>query len=232
MQVTNPPIDPLREGLVMSLDMRLGKRGNLLVPGPGAYHQIRLNSPVLLEDELQAVRSDSALRTQTFELRYDAAGGPSAMRAALTALCGDVEAAVRSGCDIVVLSDALATGAGLDPARPPIPPLLAVGAVHHHLIKTALRTETSIVAETAQCFSTHHVAMLVGYGAHAVCPYLGFETCRQWRLSSRTEALVKSGKVPDVSVADAQYNYKKALEKGELHVHICGINNSTFVCCV
>ena len=69
--------------------------------------------------------------------------------------------------------------------RPPIPTLLAIGAVHHHLIRTGLRTETSIVAETAQCFSTHQLAVMVGYGAHAVCPYLAFETARQWRVASR-----------------------------------------------
>ena len=69
--------------------------------------------------------------------------------------------------------------------RPPIPALLAIGAVHHHLIRTGLRTETSIVADTAQCVSTHQLAVMVGYGAHAVCPYLGFETARQWRSASR-----------------------------------------------
>jgi glutamate synthase (ferredoxin) len=77
----------------------------------------------------------------------------------------------------------------MDPARPPIPTLLAVGAVHHHLIRKGLRTETSIVAETAQAFSTHHVSLLIGYGAHAVCPYLAYETARQWRASSRCGAL-------------------------------------------
>ena len=73
----------------------------------------------------------------------------------------------------------------LSASRPPIPTLLAIGAVHHHLIRTGLRTETSIVAETAQCFSTHQLAVMVGYGAHAVCPYLAFETARQWRVASR-----------------------------------------------
>lgn len=81
-----------------------------------------------------------------------------------------------------------------------------------------LRTETSIAVETAQCFSTHHVAMLVGYGAHAVCPYLAFETCRQWRASPRTENLIKAGKVPDVTAETATINYKKALEKGILKI--------------
>eukprot|EP00887_Chlorella_sp_A99_P001969 scaffold18.g1969.t1 len=216
-QVTNPPIDPLREGLVMSLEMRLGKRGNLLEPGSGAYHQVMLKSPVLLESELEAVLADSALPSATFQLRYKA-GRPTAMREALAALCADVEAAVRGGATLVVLSDRLPAGLAMELDAPPIPTLLAVGAVHHHLIRAGLRTDTSIVADTAQCFSTHHVAMLVGYGAHAVCPYLGFESCRQWRAAPRTEALIKAGKVADVSMEEATLFFKKALEKGLLKI--------------
>jgi hypothetical protein len=263
----------------MSLEMRLGGRGNLLSPGPGSYNQIMLKSPVLLESELAAVVADSALGAKTFSLHY-AAGSPSALQDALGALCGEVEAAVRAGCQCVVLSDK----GPMDPAQPPIPPLLATGAVHHHLIRKGarccaaasplallarcvclqphaagvvsgqlllplscsrfpvgsrtfpppscpptpiptpplpspgLRTETSIAVETAQCFSTHHVAMLVGYGAHAVCPYLAFEACRQWRASPRTQNLVKAGKLPDVSAEAATANYKKAVEKGILKI--------------
>ena len=122
---------------------------------------------------------------------------------------------MRAGCQCVVLSD---KEGDMHELSPPIPPLLATGAVHHHLIRAGLRTETSLAVETAQCFSTHHVAMLVGYGAHAVCPYLAFESCRQWRASPRTEALVKAGKVPDVSAETATINYKKALEKGILKI--------------
>lgn len=214
-QVTNPPIDPLREGLVMSLEMRLGRRGNLLEAGPGAYNQILLKSPVLLESELDVVKSDSALKTQTFQLEYTA-GTEGALKSALADLCASAEAAVRNGCECVVLSDRPVSG--MDASRPPIPPLLGVGAVHHHLIRAGLRTETSLVVETAQCFSTHHIAMLVGYGAHAVCPYLAFESCRQWRSSARTEALIKAGKVRDVTAEIATLNYKKALEKGLLKI--------------
>lgn len=214
-QVTNPPIDPLREGLVMSLEMRLGRRGNLLQGGPGSYNQILLKSPVILESELDVIKTDSALKTQTFQTEYRA-GTEGALKSALTELCSSVENAVRAGCECVVLSDRQASG--MDPSRPPIPPLLAVGAVHHHLIRAGLRTETSLVVETAQCFSTHHIAMLVGYGAHAVCPYLAFESCRQWRASPRTEALIKAGKAPDVTAETATLNYKKALEKGLLKI--------------
>lgn len=131
--------------------------------------------------------------TQIFQLRYGS-GSPSALKAALTELCASVEAAVRTGVECVILSDR-PDADGMRANRPPVPALLAVGAVHHHLIRAGLRTETSIVADTAQCFTTHHLAMLVGYGAHAVCPYLGFESCRQWRASPRTEALIKTGKV-------------------------------------
>jgi glutamate synthase (ferredoxin) len=217
--VTNPPIDPLREGLVMSLGMRLGGRGNLLAPGPDAYRQIVLESPVLLESELAAVLAAPQLRARALEARFAAGGQPGALRAALDELCAAAEAAVRAGCGCVVLTDRPADGsAGLDPARAPIPPLLAVGAVHHYLIRRGLRADTSLVVETAQAFSTHHVAMLVGYGAHAVCPYLAYEACRQWRASPRTEALVRAGKAVDVSGSAATYNYKKALEKGLLKI--------------
>jgi Glutamate synthase central domain len=95
-------------------------------------------------------------------------------------------------------------------ARVPIPMLLAVGAVHHRLVKAGLRSDTSIVAEAAQCVSTHHVALLVGYGAHAVCPYLALEAARQWRVTKRTQSIIKSGKLPDISIRAAQRNYKKA----------------------
>ena len=216
-QVTNPPIDPLREGLVMSLEMRLGGRGNLLAPGPGAYTQVLLPSPVLLEAELAAIQGGGArgLDVRTFGLHYDA--GATDLAAALAGLADDAEAAVRGGCGVLVLSDRLAP-ADWSPTRPPIPALLAVGAVHHRLIGAGLRADTSIVAETGQCTTTHHLALLVGYGAHAVCPYLGFETARQWRASPRTEALIKTGKAPDLSAVAAQKNYKKALEKGLLKI--------------
>ena len=98
-----------------------------------------------------------------------------------------MEEAVKAGCQCVVLSDRSTV---MDPSRAPIPALLATGAVHHHLIRTYLRSDTSIVVDTAQAYTTHHCAVLVGYGAHAVCPYLGYETARQWRTSSRTVSLI------------------------------------------
>lgn len=117
----------------MSLQMRLGKRGNLLQPGPDAYSQVLLPTPVLLESEMEAIKANSGLPLQTFSLYYQS-GQPSAMREALQQLCSDVEAAVSQGCDIVVLSDRTEDQIQLE--RPPIPTLLAVGAVHHHLIRS------------------------------------------------------------------------------------------------
>ncbi|KAI8464547.1 MAG: ferredoxin-dependent glutamate synthase [Monoraphidium minutum] len=218
-QVTNPPIDPLREGLVMSLEMRLGARGNLLSPGEAAYTQVLLKSPILLESQLEAIQADKQLATKTFGLSF-ATGHAGALEHALTKLCADVEAAVRAGCQCVVLSDRAAGGAAaaLEAGKAPVPSLLATGAVHHHLIRAGLRSDTSIVVDTAQAFSTHHAAVLIGYGAHAICPYLAYETARQWRLSSRTQSLIKTGKVPDVSIEAAQANLKKSLEKGILKI--------------
>ncbi len=177
----------------MSLEMRLGKRGNLLNPYAGDYKQMLLPSPILLEKELDAITENSMLQPRTFDLHY-AAGDADALRAAVANLCAEVEAAVRDGCQVVVLSDRV-DPQSLSADRPPIPALLATGAVHHALIKAGVRAETSIVVDTAQCFSTHHAAVLVGYGAHAVCPWLAFESCRQWRMSSRTQALISTGKV-------------------------------------
>lgn len=182
----------------MSLEMRLGKRGNLLDPYAGDYRQMLLPSPVLLENELDAIMQHGTLAPRTFDLHYEA-GDADALRSAVQALCAQVEAAVRDGCQVVVLSDRV-DPADLALERPPIPALLATGAVHHALIKAGVRTETSIVVDTAQCFSTHHAAVLVGYGAHAVCPWLALESCRQWRMSSRTQALISTGKVRLYSV--------------------------------
>ena len=84
----------------------------------------------------------------------------------------------------------------MDPAQAPVPMLLAVGTAHHRLVARGIRNQASIVADTSQCFTTHHVAVLVGYGAHAVCPYLAFESARQWRSAKRTQKLIKNGKVP------------------------------------
>jgi len=208
-QVTNPPIDPLREGLVMSLAVRIGRRGNLLKPEADSVKQVNLTSPVLIEEELDEIMKTDFLQSKKFSTFFKSG---ESIKAAVEALCADVEKAVRSGCQSVVLSDKPEGRLSAD--TPAIPILLAAGAVNHHLISCGLRTEASIIAETAQCFSTHHFACLIGYGVSAVCPYLALEACRQWRMSDRTESLVKKGRVANLSVEDVQHNFKIAINKG------------------
>jgi glutamate synthase (ferredoxin) len=172
-QVTNPAIDPLREGLVMSLRMHLGRRGSLLADRPVGYELIRTEHPVLREDEMAALRSVAGVRAVTLAAVWNPASGPDALRAALDSLCGGVGRAVRQGARIAILSDRDA-----DREHPPIPMLLAVGAVHQHLLREGLRTRISLVAEAGDAWDVHHFAALIGYGAEAVHPWLALEAAR------------------------------------------------------
>ncbi|KAK2981099.1 hypothetical protein RJ640_021153, partial [Escallonia rubra] len=215
-QVTNPAIDPLREGLVMSLEVNLGKRGNLLEVGPENASQVNLSSPVLNEGELESLLKDPNLKPQILPTFFDIRKGvDGSLEKTLYKLCEAADEAVRNGSQLIVLSD---RSDELEPTRPAIPILLAVGAVHQHLIQTGLRMSASIVADTAQCFSTHQFACLIGYGASAVCPYLALETCRQWRLSNKTVNLMRNGKMPTVTIEQAQKNFCKAVKSGLLKI--------------
>ncbi|WP_045441848.1 glutamate synthase large subunit [Picosynechococcus sp. NKBG042902] len=214
-QVTNPPIDPLRESLVMSLNMYLGERGNLLDCGTEDAKVLKLNSPVLNEAELQRVR-DSQLGATTLATTYAIANGPDGLRGALTSLCAAAEAAVRAGNKIIILSDR--TDGTVDQDHSFIPPLLAVGAVHHHLISVGLRLSASIVVDTAQCWSTHHFACLVGYGASAVCPYLALEAVRHWWHIPRVQKQMAAEQIPAMTIEKAQDNYRHAIEAGLLKI--------------
>ncbi|GBG59394.1 hypothetical protein CBR_g38420 [Chara braunii] len=215
-QVTNPPIDPLREGLVMSLEMNLGERGNILNLGPENARQVRLPSPILNEQDLMELKADPELKPATLPIFFDISQGlEGALGKALEQLCADAENAVRNGSKLIVLSDQTPQ---LEASRPAIPVLLAVGAVHHHLIQRGVRLSASIVADTAQCFSTHHFACLIGYGASAICPYLALETCRQWRLSTKIENMMKRGRLTMLTVEQAQINFQKAISAGLLKI--------------
>ncbi|KAL8258587.1 hypothetical protein R6Q59_026540 [Mikania micrantha] len=215
-QVTNPAIDPLREGLVMSLEVNLGKRGNILEVGPENASQVTLSSPVLNENELESLFKDPILKSQTIPTFFDIRKGlDGSLEKTLNKICEAADEAVRNGCQLLVLSD---RADELEATRPAVPILLAVGAVHQHLIQNGLRMSASIVADTAQCFSTHHFACLIGYGASAVCPYLAFETCRQWRLSKKTLNLMRNGKMQMVTIEKAQNNFKKAVNAGLMKI--------------
>ena len=215
-QVTNPPIDPLREKLVMSLEMHLGKRGSPLRPEASSAAVLHLASPILNEAELVAV-GQQGLPTTTLSTLMPVTDGPSGLEAAVNRLRGEAEAAVRAGSQILVLSDRSDRDGqprGINATTTTIPPLLAVGAVHHHLLNLGLRLQTSLVVDTAQCWSTHHVACLIGYGASAVCPWLTWETSRHWLAQPKVQKLIETGKLPALNPDQVQANVRKALEDG------------------
>jgi glutamate synthase (ferredoxin) len=214
-QVTNPPIDPLRESLVMSLSMQLGERGNLLEAKPEYARFLKLETPVLNDAELEAIKT-SGFETASLSTLFEIQGGPQGLERAVLSLCEQAAEAVRAGKKILILSDR--QGVDVSETHSYIPPLLAVGAVHHHLIRQGLRMKASIVADTAQCWSTHHFACLIGYGATAVCPYLVLESVRQWVNDSKTQKLMERGRIESMTVQDAQNNYRKAVEAGLLKI--------------
>ncbi|MEG4274569.1 MULTISPECIES: glutamate synthase-related protein [unclassified Microcoleus] len=222
-QVTNPPIDPLREGMVMSLTMNVGLRGNLLQAIPENAKLLKIDSPVLNDAELSFLKDQKSFTATELSTLYKIAAGPSGLKTAVEQLCQEAAAAVREGSRILILSDRPlkeegASSVGLSAECTYIPPFLAVGAVHHHLISVGLRMQTSLVVDTAQCWSTHHFACLMGYGAVAVCPYLALESVRAWWSDPKTQNLMQHGKVPNITVAQAQARYRTAVENGLLKI--------------
>ncbi|AFZ00551.1 glutamate synthase large subunit [Calothrix sp. PCC 6303] len=210
-QVTNPAIDPLRENLVMSLKMELGAKGNLLEPKAEYARRIKLESPVLMEAELAAIQA-SSFKTIELSTLFALALGPDGLETAVKELQAKAVAAVQDGANIIILSDSSDTGISTEYSY--IPPLLAIGAVHHHLIKAGLRTQASLVVKTAQCWSTHHFACLIGYGATAVCPYMALATVRDWWADPKTQQFMQRGKINPLSEIQALGNYRKAVESG------------------
>ncbi|WP_369161355.1 glutamate synthase large subunit [Candidatus Thiodiazotropha sp. LNASS1] len=204
-QVTNPPIDPIREELVMSLVSLIGPRPNLLnMADAGDHMRLEVSQPVLTNEDLERIRhiednTGGAFRTKTLDIVYPSMSGVEGMKSALTRLCEMAEQNVREGYNILILSDRL-----VDADNVAIPALLATSAVHHHLIRKGLRTESGLVVETGSALEVHHFATLAGYGAEAVNPYLAFDTI-QALLSSLSEPL---------AFAEAQRRYIKAVGKG------------------
>src|SRR6187397_1050065 len=176
-QVTNPPIDSIREELVMSLVSFIGPRPNLLdLEGTSKQKRLEAAHPILTNENLERIRgigdvADNQFRTVTLDMTYGVDHGAAGMGEALDKLCKRAEAAVRAGENIIILSDR-ATG----PDRVPIPSLLATSAVHHHLIRCGLRTSVGLVVETGEAHEVHQFCTLAGYGAEAINPYLAFET--------------------------------------------------------
>ncbi|NEU79239.1 glutamate synthase large subunit [Nostoc sp. UIC 10630] len=214
-QVTNPAIDPLREKLVMSLKVELGERGNLLEPKAEYARRLKLESPVLTDGELEAIKL-SGFATAELSTLFAIANGPEGLKAAVESLQAQAAESVRAGAKILILTDKVSDGITTEYTY--IPPLLAVGAVHHHLIREGLRMKTSLIVNTAQCWSTHHFACLIGYGAGAVCPYMALDTVRDWCIDPRTQKLMGVQKIPTLTVEQALGNYRKAVESGLLKI--------------
>jgi len=212
-QVTNPAIDPLRESLVMSLNIELGERGNLLEPKAAYAKRLKLDTPILLESELAEIKASQFKTTQLSTL-FAISTGPNGLEAAVKSLCQQAAEVVKAGAKILVLSDK----ATLNTEDTYIPPLLAVGAVHHHLIREGLRMKASLIVNTAQCWSTHHFACLIGYGASAICPYLALDSVRSWWSDPKTQQFMERGKIAAIGLDTALANYRKAVEGGILKI--------------
>jgi glutamate synthase domain-containing protein 2/glutamate synthase domain-containing protein 1/glutamate synthase domain-containing protein 3 len=205
-QVTNPPIDPLREELVMSVRSSVGPERNLFDETPGHCHQLELPSPILGNPELQQIKEIEVgrLRTRTLSTLFKSRSGAAGLRRALRELCEGAARAIHDGATILVLSDR-----GVDAAHVPVPSLLATSALHHFLIRKGIRTRCGLIVETAEAREVMHFALLVGYGAGAVNPYLATETI---------EHLVETEHLPGLTVEKAVGNFVKAINKALLKV--------------
>ncbi len=211
-QVTNPPIDPIREKIVMNTESLLGSEVNLLDETPEHARLLRLKSPTLSDEELAKIRGIAdrpGLKVQTIDTTFPREAGENGLAAAMDRILGESTRAVAGGATILILSDR-ATNA----TRVPVPPLLASAGVHHHLIRAGLRTKCGLVVETGEAREVHHVALLVGYGAAAVNPYLVFET---YRGLAQEKLLIDAHGNP-MELDKAVKNYKKAVDSGLLKV--------------
>ncbi len=210
-QVTNPPIDPIREESVMSLVSFIGPRPNLFdLKGLSRVKRLEVRQPILTNEDLEKIRTigdidDNQFRTTSLDITYSAKEGSEGMELALAWLCEQAEARVREGHNIIVLSDRL-----ISAGRIAIPALLATAAVHHHLIRKGLRTSSGLVVETGEAREVHHFAVLAGYGAEAINPYLAFETLSAMQAERKFP--------PEVDADEVIQRYIKAVGKGLLKV--------------
>jgi glutamate synthase (NADPH/NADH) large chain len=207
-QVTNPPIDPIREELVMSLVSMIGPRPNLLGMEAGTHKRLEVSQPILTNEEVAKIRSveaalDGAFRTETIDMTWDARTGAAGLEMAIKEMCWAATEAVLQDKNILILSDR-AQG----PDRIPMPALLATAAVHHHLVRQGLRMQTGLVVETGEAREVHHFCVLAGYGAEAINPYVAFETLEEIRVRKELPLDAKT----------VQKNYIKAVGKGILKV--------------
>ncbi len=205
-QVTNPPIDAIREQIITAARTTIGAEGNLVDPKPESARHIRLETPVLLNAELERLRQQNLpeFKAVTLPILFDADGGAEAMEARLEALFAEADEAVEKGATLVILSDR-----GVDSTHAAIPALLAVSGLHHHLIRQGTRTRMSILLESAEPREVHHFAMLIGYGAEGINPYLAFESI---------EELVAKDDIHGMNVEQAEASYVQAVTDGIIKI--------------
>ena len=206
-QVTNPPIDPYRESLVMSLMSFVGRERNLLAETPEHCHQLKLSHPILTNDDVEMLRSSKIkdFRVCTVPILFDVHGAPASLERALDIVCREVETRVDEGYSLVILSDR-----EFDRDRAAIPSLLAISGVHHYLVRQGKRHRSGLIIETGEAREVHHFAALVGYGASGINPYLVFESMRD---------LQDLGLIPpDLTIQEAIDHYITAVKKGLLKV--------------
>ena len=201
-QVTNPPIDPIREEIVTATLTMLGSEGNLLAPNPLSCRMIKLEGPIITNEELAQIRhvERPGFHAATLSLLFDPAEGPAALSAAMDRLCAEADAAIAEGMNILILSDR-----GVDATHAALPALLASAGLHHHLIRAGTRTKASLVLESGEPREVHHFALLIGYGISAINPYLAFETL---------DDMIRQGLLTGVAHKAAVKNFIKASVKG------------------
>src|SRR4029077_10514591 len=204
-QVTNPPIDPIREEMVMSLTSYIGTERNILAETPQHCHTLKLPHPILTNRDLEKIRrvSQGDFLATTLPMLFAVEDGAKGLERALTQLCRRASLAIRSGYTLLILSDR-----GVDEEYAPIPSLLALSAVHNHLVREKTRNKVALIVESGEPREIMHFALLLGYGASAVNPYLAIETL---------EDLHRDGAFPvDYSWDKVFKNYMKAIDKGLL----------------
>ncbi|TRU57228.1 MAG: glutamate synthase large subunit [Microcystis aeruginosa Ma_QC_C_20070823_S13] len=203
-QVTNPPIDSIREEIITSPITTIGAERNLLDPQPESSHLIKLNSPILTNAQLARLQGNSEFKTVTIAILFDPTSGVEGMRSTIEAICQEVDEAILAGASIIILSDR-----GIDKNHAPIPSLLAVAGLHHHLIRQGTRTRVGLVLESGEPREVHHYALLLGYGCGAINPYLAFATLG---------SMIEEGLLVGVDHQTACKNYIKAATKGVIKV--------------
>jgi glutamate synthase domain-containing protein 2/glutamate synthase domain-containing protein 1/glutamate synthase domain-containing protein 3 len=212
-QVTNPPIDPIREEIVMSLATSLGTERNLFDETPEHAHKLILRQPILLNRELETLRhvSHEEFSARTLDITWPIAEGAAGMERALERLCAHSQEAIAEGVNILILSDR-----SMGPLRAPIPSLLAVSTVHHHLVREGTRLRAGIVLESGEPREVHHFATLIGYGVSAINPYLMLETLDELAYRGMIERPANGSAATTLTSKEASQNVVKAIGKGLL----------------